>query len=92
MVFNSLGGGHTHTCTRTHADFVDKNAFKKPGMYRPKAKKGSSVTVLQVSPLLAATFTSKITEPPLLKPVDPFYCLQCKPIGYDKIGGIYSGQ
>ena len=33
MIFNSLGGGHTHTHTQT--DFVDENNFKKPGAHQP---------------------------------------------------------
>jgi len=37
LVINSLGGGHTHTCThaRTNTDIMDKSNFKKPGARQP---------------------------------------------------------
>ena len=34
-------------------------------------------TVLQVSPLLPAAFTTKILAPPSPEQMDSFYCLQC---------------
>lgn len=42
--------------------------------------KSSSVTILQVSPLLAAACTSNIMATASLKPVDLFYCSQCNVI------------